>query len=130
MDPNLWGPSAWYFMHSLTYSYPERPTDEDKKAARNFFSSLKQLLPCSVCKVNYDSHFADNNIENHLDSRDSLVHWLIDIHNRINMDSGKPILTYEQVLHQRPPMYANMKQLTMYVILLLLCLIILRTWSD
>ena len=107
MDPNLWGPSAWYFLHSITYNYPEKPSSVEKKAAINFFKSLKHLLPCSVCKINYDKHFENHKIENNLNSKRELVHWLIDIHNKVNQDTGKPTMTYESVLSSKPLQYAS-----------------------
>ena len=27
MEPNIWGPGAWTFLHSITFQYPENPTD-------------------------------------------------------------------------------------------------------
>ena len=41
MEPNIWGPSAWIFLHTITLQYPEKPTDDDKKKYYVFFNSLK-----------------------------------------------------------------------------------------
>ena len=30
MEPEIWGPHAWQFLHSITLSYPDNPTFEDK----------------------------------------------------------------------------------------------------
>ena len=30
MNKNIWGPSGWLFMHSISFQYPEYPTEEDK----------------------------------------------------------------------------------------------------
>ena len=26
MEPNIWGPGAWTFLHSITFQYPENPS--------------------------------------------------------------------------------------------------------
>ena len=30
MNPNIWGESAWLFLHTITLNYPENPTFLDK----------------------------------------------------------------------------------------------------
>ena len=37
MDPKVWGPNAWIFLHSITMNYPKNPTNEDKEKYRTFF---------------------------------------------------------------------------------------------
>ena len=126
MDPNLWGPSGWYFLHSLTYSYPENPTKKEKDAAIHFFDSLGTLLPCTVCKVNYDKHFKEKNIENYVSSREELVKWLIGIHNQVNMDSGKPMVSYESVLNSVPPCYSPVRKNLSNILCIIVLLFLLR----
>ena len=36
-------------LHSIAAYYPENPTEEDKKYAREFISSFAHLYPCKVC---------------------------------------------------------------------------------
>ena len=28
MDPNIWGPNMWFSLHSNTFAYPFKPTEE------------------------------------------------------------------------------------------------------
>jgi len=126
MDPNLWGPSAWYFLHSLTYSYPVEPSLDDKKAIENFFDSLSLLLPCTVCKTNYREHFTESPIREHSGSRETVVKWLIDIHNKVNIDTGKPKVEYETILKLRPPMYSSVSENIQRVIFLVLLILVIR----
>ena len=46
MRPEIWGPHAWIFLHSVTLEYPDNPTDEDKQNMINFIDSLGNVLPC------------------------------------------------------------------------------------
>lgn len=97
MNPDVWGPSAWLFLHSITLSYPKCPSDEDKNNMKNFFSNLGNVLPCENCRVNYASHLNKYPLTiKVLQSKQNLVKWLIDIHNSVNSMKNKPILTYEQ----------------------------------
>ena len=37
MHPELWGPGAWKFLHSITFNYPKEPTSRDKEYHAKFF---------------------------------------------------------------------------------------------
>jgi len=99
IDPKIWGPSSWKFMHYITMGYPEQPSEEVKRSTYNFFTSLKDLLPCEKCRYNFGYHLQRHPLTNDiLSSRSKLINWLIDIHNDVNASTGKPILTYDQAL--------------------------------
>ena len=108
MNPKFWGPHGWIFLHSVTMNYPKEPTNEDKTLYRNFFSSLKRVLPCEKCAYHYKQHINDDPIEPALESRNTLVRWLIKIHNKVNEDLGKPQYTYEQVIEEYKYKMMNM----------------------
>jgi len=93
MDPRIWGPHAWKFMHAITAVYPPAPSNEEKAAATDFFNSLKWLLPCVGCKVNYAKNLEEMPVEAHVHSRDALDTWLYRLHNEVNAKSGKPKLS-------------------------------------
>ena len=40
MDPAFWGRSTWTYLHTLTFNYPEKPTQDDKLKYYNFFLNL------------------------------------------------------------------------------------------
>lgn len=99
IDPKIWGPSSWKFMHYVTISYPENPSDEKKRSVYTFFISLKDLLPCEKCRYNFSHHFNKRPLTNEiLSSRIKLIYWLIDIHNDVNIATGVQPLTYDQAL--------------------------------
>ena len=50
MKPEIWGPHAWIFLHSITFDYPDNPTKEVKEKYKGFFESLQDILPCEKCK--------------------------------------------------------------------------------
>ena len=34
MDPKIWGPPGWLFLHTLTFNYPNNPTKEEKETTK------------------------------------------------------------------------------------------------
>jgi len=96
MNPELWGPKMWFYMHTVAINYPDTPSNEDTKHYRNFFENIKYTLPCSSCRMNYINHF--NEIPIRLDSKMELFNWTVDIHNKVNGLLGKPILSYSEAI--------------------------------
>ena len=98
MNPKVWGPHAWFFLHSVTLAYPDTPSETDKKQMYDFFMSLSNILPCTDCMKHFKQHLNKYPITPFLDSKDSLVSWLIILHNMVNVSNGKPTMTNKQVL--------------------------------
>ena len=105
MDPKIWGPKFWFSLHSVTFTYPFQPDIEHQERIKNFFNSLEYILPCSICRVNYSKKIRKHPIDNNLDSRKKLVFWLIDIHNMVNMQTGKRAWSYQEVLEHYEKVY-------------------------
>ena len=95
MNKNIWGPSGWLFMHSISFQYPENPTEEDKNNYRLFFESLKNTIPCPKCREHYSENLKKKPIK--LNSRDELIQWVIDIHNEVNEKNSKKIYSRKEV---------------------------------
>ena len=99
ISPEIWGPSAWKFLHYITLAYPENPTASDMKKYKDFFTSLSNVLPCMGCRINYSDNLKKQPLTNTiLKSKIKFVEWLIDIHNEVNSKTGKKILTLNEVL--------------------------------
>jgi hypothetical protein len=105
MNQNLWGSSLWYSLHTMTLVYPLRPSNDDKKNYKNFFMNLQHVIPCSVCKNNYKRHILEHPIDNFLENRKTLFNWVVDIHNMVNGETGKKILSYSVVLKKYEDVY-------------------------
>ena len=63
----------------------------------DFFMNLQHVIPCEKCKTHYKQNIQKYDLNNSLGSRQDLVKWLIDLHNDINKDNGKPILDHIQM---------------------------------
>jgi len=86
----IWGPPMWVALHSISYGYPENPTDEDKQHYKEFFMSLSYVLPCEHCRESYKEIVTDiQKITNEvLANRKTLTKWVYDIHMRVNNKLG------------------------------------------
>ena len=100
MNPKFWGSGAWLFLHSITMNYPKEPTDQDKQIYVKFFKDLQDIIPCEKCGYNYGRHLKDYPIEKALETRETMIQWLIQIHNEVNKELGYPIYTYDQVMEE------------------------------
>ena len=96
----IWGPSMWITLHSITFGYPIEPTPEKKEEYKNFFECVGNVIPCKYCRESYKKFIkeSDTNLEDFLDSRDSLAKWLYLIHNKVNDKLGvKYDITFDDV---------------------------------
>jgi hypothetical protein len=85
-------------MHSVTFTYPEKPTQDDKDRVKAFFAIMPFFLPCSVCGMHFVKEQTDMPLtEEVLSSMDTLSHWLVDVHNSVNRRLKKPELSYETI---------------------------------
>jgi hypothetical protein len=101
MSTKIWGPPMWITLHTITFSYPINPTDEDKKKYKKFFMLVGDMLPCILCKKSYNEFIGcgetklDNGV---MMSKDTLTKWLYHLHNKVNLKLGVDYeVTYEDV---------------------------------
>lgn len=128
MNPKIWGRPGWTFLHLVTCEYPDNPTDQDKINYKQFFTDVQYILPCSKCKNHYASNLQKYPItENVLKDRYSLMNWLIDVHNQVNYDTGKKVLTqieaYSAIQKMMKPK-VNYWMISTVVLLIILVVII------
>lgn len=126
MDPEVWGPHVWIFLHSVTLNYPIKPTDVDKQNIQNFFIVVPEILPCPKCREHFRGHYSKNPLTDEiLSSKEKLVKWLISIHNSVNKMNGKPEMTYESFLKMYDEMYNRKPQCNDYMRIIYILIIIL-----
>ncbi len=99
VPPAVWGPFFWLTMHIVALGYPAEPTYTDKKAAKDFYESLANLIPCPVCREHYKEHLKNFPLTPNLDSRSDLFRWSVDLHNAVNKMLNKPIWSQEEVIN-------------------------------
>lgn len=97
-DPTLWGPHLWAYLHFSTANYPDKPSHEEIENMKAWLCSLYVTIPCDTCSQHYKKYI--DNKKNELDDicscREKLFRFMVDIHNKVNLRTGKPTITYEQ----------------------------------
>ena len=128
MKPEIWGPHSWKFLHYMTISYPECPSDEDKQNMSEFINAFQKIIPCYKCRTNFKKHIQEQPLNDSvLKSKKDFVYWMIDVHNSVNKLNNKPIMSYGDALSNL--LYTNKKtdyaNLIIFVIIMFMLVIAL-----
>ena len=97
LNSNVWGTGALTFLHSITLTYPNDPTDVDKKTYKRFFETIGYLLPCNQCSNHYNDYLKENPIDDSvLENKLSFTKWLYNVHNNVNHILNKPKIDFDE----------------------------------
>jgi len=88
--PEVWGSSAWVFLHCVAGTFPENPTAEDRSKYRQFFSTLRDVLPCVLCRKHYGAFL--RRFPPEVQDRRSLKEWAVRIHDYVNARLKKQVI--------------------------------------
>ena len=79
----VWGPSMWHYLHIMSFNYPVKPTDEDKKYYKEFVLNLQHVLPCKYCRQNLTNNLKSNPLTmTTMKDRDSFSRYIYKLHER------------------------------------------------
>jgi hypothetical protein len=97
-DAHVWGPSFWFFIHTIAMNYPDRAND----VVRRKYYDLIQNMPIFIPNVEMGNRFSrlldKYPVTPYLDKRESFIRWTIFIHNKINIILGKSEMTLEEAI--------------------------------
>jgi len=93
LDPKVWGPHYWFFLHTLAMTYPNHPNSVTKKKYYEFIQNLPLFLPVENISGEFSKLIEKYPITPYLDDRDSFVRWMHFIHNKINEKLEKPTMS-------------------------------------
>lgn len=86
-NPSYWGRGLWTVMYSIAQSLPtehSKVEKETKEGVRQFFESLKLVLPCEDCRKHYNEMLNINPLPYDNMSRDALKKWIDELKNQVN----------------------------------------------
>ena len=99
--PNIWGPHGWKFIHYITLGYPPNPSSETKKQYTNFFMSLRNVIPCSICGNHFRIHMIEYPLTDEiLSDKQKFIDWGITMHNLVNLSNNKKIYDNDEGLEE------------------------------
>ena len=132
LDPNIWGPHYWFFLHTLAISYPHHPNAVTKKKYYELIQNLPLFIPIETIGNDFIKLLDEYPVTAYLDNRESLIKWMHFIHNKINAKLEKPAITlgkfYENYYEAYKPTnvkmmeYYKLRQKIIYIIVI--CFII------
>jgi len=96
LDPKVWGPHYWFFLHTLAMTYPHHPNAVTKKKYYEFIQNLPLFLPVEEISGEFSKLIDKYPITPYLDNRDSFVRWMHFIHNKINEKLEKPTISLNE----------------------------------
>jgi len=96
LDPNVWGPHFWFFLHTLAMSYPHHPSTVTKKKFYDLITNLPLFIPVESIGKDFSNLLDEYPITAYLDNRESLIKWMHFIHNKINEKLEKPKITLNE----------------------------------
>ena len=96
MLTTVWGPSLWHYMHTMSFNYPIKPTNNDKKYYKDFIINLQYVLPCKYCRDNLKKNFKAHPLRKcDMRNRETYSKYVYKLHETINKMLGKKSgLTY------------------------------------
>ena len=90
LDPNVWGPHYWFFLHTISMTYPHHPNAVTKKKYYEFIQNLPIFIPVEAMSGEFSKLIDQYPITPYLDNRESFIRWVWFIHNKINQKLEKP----------------------------------------
>jgi len=94
VDTSIWGASMWKVLH-IAALYNEKLSQW-----RVILQSLLTDLPCPDCRAHYAEWYNSHPLKSGLIPRRfrrQVIIWLFDLHNAINLRTGRPVWTIAQL---------------------------------
>jgi hypothetical protein len=96
LDPKVFGPHYWFFLHTISMNYPKYPNAVTKKKYYDFIQNLPLFIPVEKHATDFSKLLDEYPLSPYLDSRDSFVRWMHFIHNKINEKLEKRKITLSE----------------------------------
>ena len=93
LDPKIWGPHYWFFLHTVAMTYPHHPNAVTKKKYYEFIQNLPIFIPVEAISKEFEKFIDLYPITPYLDNRESFIRWMHFAHNKINDKLEKPQIT-------------------------------------
>jgi Fe2+ transport system protein B len=109
LSPLHWGPKTWFFLESAAIAYPIDPTEDEKTSAKNLILSLKDLLPCLSCRLNYASYLDENIkcLDDVVKNRETFLLFIVDVHNEVRVRNNQEPRSVEDVFNYYQKQYSK-----------------------
>ena len=139
LNPAVWGPHFWFFLHTMSVCYPTRPTKSIKKKYYDFIINLPIFIPNHNIGNKLAHLLDDFPVTPYLDSRLSFMKWTHFIHNKINADLDKEEIGFRKGLESYYYAYRQVpqetkerqdKKATYITAIVVICVFIIFTYNK
>ena len=90
LDPKIWGPHYWFFLHTIAMSYPIHPNAVTKRKYYDFVQNIPLFIPVESMAGEFSKLLDQYPVQPYLDNKESFIRWMWFIHNKINIKLEKP----------------------------------------
>jgi hypothetical protein len=140
LEPAIWGPHYWFFIHTIAHIYPESPDKATKRKYYDLIQNIPTFLPIGTMSNRFSDMINTYPVTPYLDSHESLVRWTHFIHNKVNVSLGKEEITLLESIDQYFEHYKpipivmmdklNVKKHHIYISLSLIAVILIYIYSQ
>ena len=131
LDPSVWGPHYWFFLHTIAMTYPHTPNDVTKRKYYELIQNLPLFIPVEGMGSEFSKLLDQYPVVPYLDSRSSFCRWMHFIHNKINEKLEKPKISinefYSRYYEEYKPKDIKMKDFYRWREKLLYTLVVLSS---
>ena len=114
LDPKIWGPHYWFFLHTIAMSYPVYPNAVTKKKYYDFVQNIPLFIPVESMAGEFSKLLDQYPVQPYLDNKESFIRWMWFIHNKINKKLEKPQISlndfYVNYYEEYKPMNEKMSE--------------------
>lgn len=89
------GRATWTFLHTLAAQFPEKPTRQQQRDAKELMAILSRLYPCKECADHFKEVLKANPVQ--AGSGVELAQWMCMVHNIVNRSLGKSMFPCQRV---------------------------------
>ena len=139
-SPEVWGPHYWFFLQTISQSYPDTPNTVTKSKYYDFMQNLPLFIPNPEIGNKFSQLLDKYPVSPYLDSRESFIRWVHFIHNKINELLGKEEISFAAGLdkyygeYKPKPIYLsehlNWKKHVVHIVLILICLFLIYVYYE
>ena len=90
---SIWGPLGWMTLHSVSTSYPEKPTPAEKQLVSSWLELFRDTITCPHCKQHFGTMLQNyrTRFPGFLNSRQDFAMFAFRAHNAVNARLHKPV---------------------------------------
>jgi len=89
------GRATWMLLHTIAAQFPDEPTRQQKRDAKELMHIISRLYPCKECAEHFKEVLKANPVQ--AGSQAEFSQWLCYVHNVVNRSLGKPIFPCQRV---------------------------------